>query len=133
MGLVEPKKCVTKTLHIHGYRPKPNLADHCYVYGADEPALHQMEQESPAFTEKISPKYDYTIGEVVWAVREEMARTVDDVLARRVRMLFIDAREALAVAPKVAHVMAAELGKDETWEAEQVDAFTKIAKNYIVE
>ena len=54
-------------------------------------------------------------------------------LARRVRMLFIDAREALAVAPKVAHVMAAELGKDETWEAEQVDAFTKIAKNYIVE
>jgi glycerol-3-phosphate dehydrogenase len=92
-----------------------------------------MEQESPAFTEKISPKYDYTIGEVVWAVREEMARTVDDVLARRVRMLFIDAREALAVAPKVAHVMAAELGKDETWEAEQVDAFTKIAKNYIVE
>ena len=133
MGLVEPKKCVTKTLHIHGYRPKPNLADHCYVYGADEPALHQMEQESPTFTEKISPKYDYTIGEVVWAVREEMARTVDDVLARRVRMLFIDAREALAVAPKVAHVMAAELGKDETWEAEQVDAFTKIAKNYIVE
>ena len=112
MGLVEPKKCVTKTLHIHGYRPKPNLADHCYVYGADEPALHQMEQESPAFTEKISPKYDYTIGEVVWAVREEMARTVDDVLARRVRMLFIDAREALAVAPKVAHVMAAELGAD---------------------
>lgn len=133
MGLVEPKKCVTKTLHIHGYRPNPNLADHCYVYGADEPALHQMEQESPTFTEKISPKYDYTIGEVVWAVREEMARTVDDVLARRVRMLFIDAREALAVAPKVAHVMAAELGKDETWEAEQVDAFTKIANNYIVE
>ncbi|MBQ2595729.1 MAG: FAD-dependent oxidoreductase, partial [Bacteroidaceae bacterium] len=133
MKLVEPKACITKTLHIHGYRPKPNLDDHCYVYGADEPALHKMEEENPTFKEKISPKYEYTVGEAVWAVRNEMARTVDDVLARRVRMLYIDAREALAVAPKVAHIVASELGRDEAWEQAQVESFTEIAKKYIVE
>ena len=133
MKLVEPKACITKTLHIHGYRPKPNLDDHCYVYGADEPALHKMEEENSTFKEKISPKYEYTVGEAVWAVRNEMARTVDDVLARRVRMLYIDAREALAVAPKVAHIVASELGRDEAWEQAQVESFTEIAKKYIVE
>ena len=85
------------------------------------------------YLEKISPKYDYTYGEVVWAVRYEMARTLDDVLARRVRLLFIDAREALRVAPMVAKVMASELGMPDAWMDEQVTAFTAIAKNYIVE
>ncbi len=133
MGMVERKKCVTKTLHIHGYRPEPDLTNHCYVYGSDEPALHALEQENEIFREKLSPKYDYTVGEVVWAVRQEMARTVDDVLARRVRLLYIDAREALAVAPRVAGIIAAELGRDEDWEAQQVAQFSEIAKKYIVE
>ena len=133
MKLVKKRKCVTKHLKIHGWRPNPDLTNHYYIYGSDEVALHQLEQDNPMYLEKISPKYDYTYGEVVWAVRYEMARTLDDVLARRVRLLFIDAREALRVAPMVAKVMASELGMPDAWMDEQVTAFTAIARNYIVE
>ena len=73
------------------------------------------------------------MAEVVWAVREEMAMTLEDVLARRVRMLFVDAREAMAAAPKVAAVVARELGRDKAWEEEQVKKFTELAKGYIFE
>jgi glycerol-3-phosphate dehydrogenase len=37
------------------------------------------------------------MAEVAWAIRYEMARTIDDVLARRVRLLFLDARAAVHV------------------------------------
>ena len=133
MNLVEHRKCVTKHLKIHGWRPEPDLTSHYYIYGSDESAVHALEQEFIMLKDKISPKYGYTLGEVVWAVRHEMARTLDDVLARRVRLLYIDAREAKAVAPKVAALMARELGRDAAWEARQVADFNAIAEKYIVE
>jgi glycerol-3-phosphate dehydrogenase len=61
-----------------------------------------------------------------------MARTVEDVLARRTRALFLNARAALEMAPAVAALMAAELGRDGDWIAEQVRAFHDIARNYIL-
>ncbi len=61
-----------------------------------------------------------------------MARTVEDVLARRLRMLFLDAGAAIQAAPGVARLMATELGYDETWEKEQVLSFTKLAKHYLL-
>ena len=70
---------------------------------------------------------------VLWAVREEMAMTVEDVLSRRVRLLFVDAREAIAAAPKVAAMMARELGRDQAWIDTQVKDFTDLAKTYIFE
>ena len=66
----------------------------------------------------------------MWAVREEMARTVEDVLARRVRILFVDARRAVQAAPRVAQLLAAELGYDEVWERAQVEQFTRLAEHY---
>ena len=92
------RKCVTKKLRIHGYRKNPNLADHMYVYGSDEPKILDLIKQQPELGEKLSPKYGYTYAEVLWAVREEMAMTVEDVLSRRVRLLFVDAREAIAAA-----------------------------------
>lgn len=62
-----------------------------------------------------------------------MALTVEDVLARRVRMLFVDAREAMAAAPKVAETLARELGRDQAWIDAQVKSFCDVAKNYIFE
>lgn len=132
MGKVEKRKCVTRKLKIHGWRPNPNLADHMYVYGSDEPAIRQMISENPALGERLSEKYGYTVAEVLWAVREEMAQTVEDVLARRVRLLFVDAREAQNVARRVAEVMAEEMGKDKTWIDEQVESFVNVSNNYIV-
>ena len=66
----------------------------------------------------------------MWAVRHEMARTVEDVLARRTRALFLNARAAIEMAPAVAALMAAELGRDDAWIAAQVRAFGEVAKNY---
>lgn len=133
LGLVEERKCVTKKLKIHGYRPDPDLTDHMYVYGSDEDKVLALIKENPALGEKISAKYEYTAAEVVWAVREEMARNVEDVLARRVRLLFIDAREAAGIAPKVAGLIAAELGYDAEWIDRQVEDFTELASNYYIE
>ena len=64
-------------------------------------------------------------------MRKEMAMTVEDVLSRRVRLLFVDAREAMAAAPKVAQLMAKELGRDQAWIDGQVKDFTELAKTYI--
>lgn len=76
--------------------------------------------------------FEYTVEDVICAVREEMARTVEDILARRLRILFLNTKVALEVAPKVAEIMAKELNKNETWKAEQVQTFHEVAKNYLV-
>ena len=131
-GLIEKRKCATKKLRIHGYRKNPNLQDHMYVYGSDEPAVLALKQENPEYGEKLSEKYEYTFAEVIWAIRHEMARTLDDVLARRVRMQFIDAREALKIAPRVAEVMAKEMNKDKAWIDNQIEEYSEIAKIYFV-
>lgn len=133
LGLLDKRKCVTRSFHIHGYRPNPDLTDHLYVYGSDRDAVIDLMKERPELAEKISDRYDYTAAEVVWAVREELALTVEDVLARRVRLLFVDAREAEKAAPKVARIMAAEMGKDDAWIDQQVAAFAAVAKNYHID
>ena len=132
LGLTPKRKCVTKTLHIHGYRKNPDLGDHLYVYGSDRDKIEALITANPMLGEKLSDRYDYTAAEVVWAVREEMALSVEDVLARRVRLLFVDAREAMKVASKVAALMAEELGLEHHWVQDQTSTFIDLAKRYIV-
>jgi glycerol-3-phosphate dehydrogenase len=126
------KECHTKKLKIHGYLQNPDRNDRMYIYGSDLEEILKMQKESPAYAEKIGDMADNTVGEVVWAVRREMARTVDDVLARRVRLLYLDARAAIALAPKVASIMAGELGRDKRWEEQQVKEFTEMAQGYVM-
>ncbi len=130
MGILPKTKCMTQKRPIHGWRPNPDLTDHMYVYGSDEPAILEMIKSDPAMGEKISPKFDYTVAEVVWAVREEMARTVDDVLARRVRLLYVDAKEAQKATRKVAEIIAKELGRDQIWIESQVEEFGELSSHY---
>jgi glycerol-3-phosphate dehydrogenase len=80
--------------------------------------------------ERLHEALPYTGGEVLWAVRHEMAQTVEDVLARRTRALFLNARAAIEMAPAVAGLMAADLGRDTSWAEAQVNAFGEVAKNY---
>jgi glycerol-3-phosphate dehydrogenase len=61
-----------------------------------------------------------------------MARTVDDVLARRTRSLLLDARAAIDCAPRVAEILAAELGRDRAWAKRQVDEFRALARGYLL-
>jgi glycerol-3-phosphate dehydrogenase len=65
-----------------------------------------------------------------WFARHEMARSVEDVLARRTRLLFLDVRAALAKAPEVARQLARELGRDEAWQRSQLDAFAETARHF---
>lgn len=133
LNLLEKKACVTKKFRIHGYQLNPDLNNHLYIYGSDIQAIKTLMQSDPAMAEKLHPKYDYTVAEVVWAVREEMALNVEDILARRVRLLFLDARVAAEVAPKVARIVAKELGYDQAWIDGQVKEFTDLAGRYILE
>ena len=81
--------------------------------------------------EAISPGLPYSLAEIVWAARNEMARSVEDILARRTRILFLDARAAIKAAPLVAKILAKELKKPSIWQAKQVREFTRVAKNYL--
>ncbi|XHR92147.1 glycerol-3-phosphate dehydrogenase C-terminal domain-containing protein [Mucilaginibacter sp. UC70_90] len=103
-----------------------------FVYGADIEKIVALQNENPDWGNPVHPKDRYTKAEVIWSVRNEMARTVEDILARRTRVLFLDARLATEMTAEVAHLMAAELGKDAAWEAAQINAFNETAKNYIL-
>ncbi len=124
--------CRTRDLKIHGYMENVDRNDRMYIYGSDTDEIRMMQKENPAYAEKLDDRVEFTVAEVIWAVRKEMARTVDDVLARRVRVLYLDARLSIALAPRVASVMAAELGRDKTWEEQQVKEFTELAKGYVM-
>ncbi len=128
---LQPKKSTTKDLPIHGNTNTADWNDHFYVYGTDKEQLLTLLNENPAWGEKLHHRLDYTAAEVTWAVRHEMARTVEDVLARRVRALFLDARAAIDMAPRVARLIATELNKDENWENNKVADFIHIAEGYL--
>jgi glycerol-3-phosphate dehydrogenase len=85
---------------------------------------------NPVLAEKLLPQYPYTKALVVWAVKNEYARRVEDVLGRRFRLLFLDAHAAVAAAPAVAQIMADELGRDAAWIQNEVSDFTQLAKGY---
>ncbi len=124
--------CVTKHLNIHGFHPQASKFGELSVYGSDALAIQQLAAQDSANADQLHPKLPYTAAEVVWAVREEMARTLDDVLARRTRALFLNARAAREMAPAVARIMARELGLDHSWEASQLQAFEDISSNYVL-
>jgi glycerol-3-phosphate dehydrogenase len=124
--------CKTKTLHLHGFHESLDWSDPFFVYGSDAISVKTLARENPAWKEVLDPRLPYIGAEIIWATRYEFARQIEDVLARRTRALFLDARAAIAMAPAVAHLMAEELIKDETWEKEQVVSFNSIAKNYLL-
>jgi len=128
------RRCGTRDLHLHGYAPRTGSAvsEAFAIYGSDGPALQRLVEERPALAKSLHPDFDYVAAQVVWAVRHEMARTVEDVLARRLRVLFLDTRASLAMAPVVAALMAAELGRDSAWEREQVEALRAVAEPLLV-
>ncbi|WBL22912.1 glycerol-3-phosphate dehydrogenase/oxidase [Zunongwangia sp. HRR-M8] len=132
LGKLPKKECKTMDLKIHGAKENPDLTNHLYIYGSDQPQVHNLINEDPTLGEKLHPRLDFLKAEVVWAVRHELARTIDDVLARRVRMLFMDAKAAIECAPEVAKLLAKETGKDEQWINKQISDFKEIADHYTI-
>lgn len=123
-------KCVTQNLKIHGFEETGDASNPLAVYGTDAREIEKLFSENPDLAEKLHPRLPYIRAEVVWAIRNEMARTVEDVLGRRLRALFLDARASVETAPKVAEIMAKELNKDEIWRLSQIAEFNAVAKNY---
>lgn len=124
---------VTRHLNIHGYHQHSDRFGRLAVYGSDAAAIQDLVREEPGLGEVLHPALPIGGAEVVWAVRREMARTVEDVLARRTRALFLNARAALEMAPMVAGLMARELGCDADWKARQVEEFRATAQGFLMQ
>ena len=133
LGRLADTPCVTETLHIHGYRENVDLLEDLWVYGSDVDQIQSLAGESPELAQRLHPDLPYIAAEVVWAARMEMARSVEDVLARRTRALFLNARAAMAMAPRVASLLAVELGKDTAWADAEVKKFNQLATQYTLD
>ncbi len=126
------KPCPTPSLKIHGYHSDAATFGSLSFYGSDAPAIRKLITDDPALGHSLDSELPMLEAEVVWAARMEMARTVEDVLARRTRALFLNARAAIRMAPRVASILARELKRDELWQTNQVDGFNQTAKGYLV-
>jgi glycerol-3-phosphate dehydrogenase len=126
------KKAESKTagLRLHAAPPSARSNEWNQVYGNDLPFLEKLVEENAEFARPLHHRLPFRRVEIAWAVRYEMARCVEDVLARRTRALFLDAQASLEAAPVVARIMAAELGNDVAWELQQVAEFGLTAKQY---
>ncbi len=131
IGNLSAKKSITETLPIHGFHSLPVKNINFEHYGSDIDNLNEFLNEETFYRNPLHPDYHYLEGEVIWAIRYEMARTIEDFLARRTRLLFLDAKAALKIATRVAQLMAEELKKNEDWIDKHVNEFKELVKNYL--
>lgn len=126
------KASATEHLSIHGFKKGVNFSDPLYFYGSDINHINELIKLDPDLNDWLSESLKIKKAQVVLACRNEMARSVEDVLARRTRALFLDAEESIRIAPVTAEIIAKELGKDKDWEKEQIEIFTTLAKRYLI-
>lgn len=140
VGGLPERPSATASLRLHG-APLEEHVEHSTVgtpsemlaaYGTDADRVRDLAEQDPELAVPMHPRLPYLMCEVVWAVRQEMARSVEDVLSRRTRALVLDARAALECAPAVARIIAGELGRDEAWVKDQVSAFERRARESLL-
>ena len=129
---LEPRESRTKELQIHGWTGPVDRNDPLHVYGADAPSIRELARGRPEWSTLLHPRLPYLRAEVIWSARREMARTVEDVLARRTRALLLDASASIEMAPLVAELLAAELSRPAHWCEAQVQAYVNLAKGYLL-
>jgi glycerol-3-phosphate dehydrogenase len=122
----------TRFLPIHGHNGKIGQTESLRMYGSDGNAIKELIRIDPTLSEKLHPDLNFIKAQVLWAVREEMARTVEDVLARRVRALFLDARAAMEMAPEVARLLARELNWSQEKIDQEIQEFNLLAEGYLL-
>ena len=115
----------TQQLHLIGYQAHPNFEDPLHMYGDKKKII-----ESLGATTSLSQTIFLSEGMIIYAMKHEMACTLEDILSRRTRILFLNAREAIRLAPIVVEIMGRFLQKDKKWEKEQRDFFIHLASNY---
>lgn len=126
---LERRPCPTAAMNLHGWQVSP-AEEPFRVYGADAPALRNLLAEQPHWAEPLHPTLPYLVGEVVWAARYELARTVEDVLSRRTRALLLNSQASREIAPRVAQLLAEELGHDQAWIDSQIEEYNQLVEIY---
>jgi len=132
LGRLDERPCVTRNLNVHGFHRQASNFGSLSVYGSDALLIQDLIRAEPALEKPLHPALPICGAEVVWAARAEMARTVEDVLARRTRALFLNARAAMDMARETARLLARELNRDAAWQTQQVQAFGDLASGYLV-
>lgn len=126
------RPCVTEQLKIHGAQNPSQVSGPLAVYGSDSSEIAKLIRSDARLAEALHPTLPYLKAEAVWATRHELARTLEDVLARRIRALFLNAKAAIEMAPEVANLMGSELGWSEALKAQQLSDFRELARNYVL-
>ena len=129
---LELEPCNTHDLRIHGWLKNVDQQDHLHVYGSDKVKLNKIMEERPELSARLHPDLPYLKAEVVWAVQNELAITVEDVLSRRTRALLLDAKASIEMATEVGKIIAEEFGFDEAWVEQEVKEYKALARNYIL-
>ncbi|MBU1172658.1 MAG: glycerol-3-phosphate dehydrogenase/oxidase [Proteobacteria bacterium] len=132
IGALDLRKSRTRNLSLNGWSVDDEGNAPYGLYGNNSRLIKRIVEDDPTLGKQIHERLPYRFAEVVWAVRNEMAFFLDDVLSRRTRSLILDARASMEAAPEVARVMAKELGKDEAWQKDQVERYMKRASTYLV-
>ena len=128
---LDERPCVTSNLNLHGYHTHTADFGELAEYGSDAPEIQILADREKHLDERLHPNLPVIAAQVVWAVREEMARTVEDVLGRRTRCLLLDAKASLEAAPKVADIMERELKRGKHWAKDQVNEYEQLVSNYL--
>ena len=126
------RKSNTKTIKIHGYPGTNKVNGPLHFYGSDIKGIDLLVQENKELGELIHPGYPYIKAQIIWAMRNEMALTVEDFLARRTRLLFLDAAAAIESASIVAEIMSSESGNHSEWISDQINSFNLLASTYLL-
>jgi len=133
-GNLPDRRCTTRNLPVFGCDRHADLrTDPLAVYGAERFDLLKLEEREPEWRGWLSQPLGIRRSQLKWAVQYEMARTVEDFLARRTRALFLDARESLRLAEEVARLMAVELGHNDAWAKQQVADYRRVADTYVLD
>jgi glycerol-3-phosphate dehydrogenase len=129
-GLLEKRSCVTSNLKLSDNDLKTDQG-RLLIYGKGSSEIEKIINDDPELGKPIDPRLPYSRAEIIWICRNEMPNSLDDVLARRTRALFLDARASSDIAPETARIMANELGFGSDWQREQIESFVKLTEKYI--
>lgn len=129
-GFLEKRNCITSVLKLTtlttGY-----AAHRLYIYGDKYTEIEKLIHDHPELGIPIDPRFPYTRAEIIWICRNEMPVTIEDILSRRTRALFQNARASAEIAVEIAALMASEFGHDAKWQQEQIELYNQFVKNYI--
>jgi len=129
-GILEKRKCITKEFRLYSHDPELHT-ERLQIYGNRAVEIEKMISEQPELGEQLNPLLPYTRAEIIWICRNEMPRTIEDMLARRTRSMFLDVKTSVAIAPAVAEIMAEEFRYNTTWKEQQIEEYNKLILNYL--